>query len=143
MHGKVYAVGGLDNRWMPLKHCERYSPDGGTWEIISRMRSPRWSLGVAVLHDRLYAIGGSHNVEQFANTVEVYESKTDSWERSIAPLNYGRRCLGVAVVKDTIYVVGGRVANTIEYYNQELNEWKIIGSVQTCCNFGCVALRLI
>ena len=107
------------------------------------MRSPRWSLGVAVLDNKIFAIGGSHNVEQFANTVEVYDPELDFWERSIAPLNFGRRCFGVAVVNDSIYVVGGRVVNTIECYNKELNAWKVVGSVQTCCNFGCVALRII
>ena len=51
--------------------------------------------------------------------------------------------VGVAVVNNSIYVVGGRVANTIECYNEEKNEWKVVGSVQACCNFGCVALRII
>lgn len=143
MNEKIYVIGGLDNRWYPLRHCERFDPVKNSWETIARMRSPRWSLGVAVLKNKLYAIGGSHNVEQYANTVEVYDPVTDEWERAIAQLNYGRRCLGVAVVNDLIYVVGGRVANTIECYNDKVNEWKVVGSVQTCCNFGCVALRII
>ncbi|XP_057305833.1 kelch-like protein 20 [Hydractinia symbiolongicarpus] len=143
MNDKIYVIGGLDNRWYPVKLCECYNPLTNTWEDIARMRTPRWSLGVAVLNNKLYAIGGSHNVEQFANTVEVYDPVLDSWGRSTAPMNYGRRCLGVAVVNNLIYVVGGRVANTIECYNEEENEWKVIGSVQTCCNFGCVALRIL
>lgn len=143
MHGKIYVIGGLDNRWYPLRYCEVFDPATTTWHNISRMKAPRWSLGVAVLRNRVYAIGGSHNQEQFANTIEVYDPGTDTWERSISPLNYGRRCLGVAVVNGSIYVVGGRSANTIECYNEDQNEWKVIGSVKTCCNFGCVALRII
>ena len=143
LKGKIYAIGGLNHNWMSLKTCERYNPLVNQWEEIARMHTPRWSLGVAAVGNELFAIGGSHNVEQFANTVEVYNVITNKWEESVAPLNEGRRCLGVAVVNDQIYVVGGRVANTIEYYNKETNEWKVIGSVQTCCNFGCVALRII
>ena len=143
MHGKIYVIGGLDNRWYPLRYCECFNPIINSWENIARMKTPRWSLGVAVLRNKVYAIGGSHNVEQFANTIEVYDPIEDTWERSISPLNYGRRCLGVAVVNGFIYVVGGRSANTIECYYEDQNEWKVIGSVKACCNFGCVALRII
>ncbi len=58
-------------------------------------------------------------------------------------MNEGRRCLGVAVVNNNIYVVGGRVVNTIEFYDRKKNKWKIVGSVNSQCNFGCVALRPI
>lgn len=143
LKGKLYVIGGLDNKWHPIRLCERFDPVKNVWEEIARMRSSRWSLGVAVLKGKLYAIGGSHSVEQFSNTVEVYDPEIDSWDRSISSMNYGRRCLGVAVVNNCIYVVGGRVANTIECYNSETNEWKVVGTVQACCNFGCVALRLL
>ena len=143
MNDNLYVIGGLDNKWRPLKVCERYDPRQRKWIEIAKLRSPRWNLGVATLRNKLYAIGGNHNLEQFANTVEVYDPKEDSWERSVASMNCGRRCLGVAVVNDLIYVVGGRVTNTIECYDEDKDEWKIVGSVNSCCNFGCVALRLI
>jgi len=143
MDNKLYVIGGLDHNWRPMKFCERFDSKLNRWEEIARLRSPRWNLGVAVLHNKLYAIGGNHNIEQFANTVEVYNPKLNIWDRSVASMNCGRRCCGVAVVNDLIYVVGGRVANSIECYNQDDNEWKIIGSVNTFCSFGCVALRLI
>ncbi|XP_047139825.1 kelch-like protein 3 [Hydra vulgaris] len=142
-NGKIYVIGGLDNNWSPQKACECYDPAVDTWIDIARMKTPRWSLGVAVLNKKIYAIGGSHKDEQLSNSVEVYDPQLGYWERSVATLNYGRRCLGVAVVNNSIYVVGGRIANTIECYNHALNEWKVIGSVRACCNFGCVALRII
>eukprot|EP00794_Sanderia_malayensis_P009687 gene9687-10677_t len=143
MMGKIYVVGGLDHNWMSLKSCERYDPKLNQWEVIRSMKVPRWSLGVAVVENQLYAIGGNHNVEQYANSVELYNPNENKWFRGIAPLNYGRRNHGVAVVNGTIYVVGGRVANTIESYNKEANVWTVTGSVPTCCNFSCVALRMI
>lgn len=141
--GKIYVIGGLDHDWMSLKSCERYNPLANKWELIDSLKVARWSLGIAVLEDKLYAIGGNHNIEQYADSVEVYDQEQNKWCQNIARLKNGRRNLGVAVVSGTIYAVGGRVANSIEYYNKKANEWNIIGSVQTSCNFGCVALRII
>jgi N-acetylneuraminic acid mutarotase len=107
------------------------------------MSTARWSLGVAVLDNILYAIGGSDNRESYSNSVEVYDAVTDKWSHSVANMNNGRRCLGVAVVNDLIYVVGGRVVNSIEYYDKDQNVWTVVGTVNTRCNFGCVALRLM
>ena len=143
LNGMIYVVGGLDHNWMSLRSCERYDPVNNTWQVIGAMKTPRWSLGVAAVGNELYAIGGSHNIERYADSVEMYDPIENKWHQDIARLKNGRRSLGVAVVNDTIYAVGGRVANSIEYYDKQTNEWHIIGSVQTCCNFGCVALRII
>lgn len=141
--GKIYAVGGLDHLWAPLNTAERYDPNANQWEAISSMSTARWSLGVAVLNDQLYAIGGSDNRESCSNSVEMYDPDMDRWDQAVAPMNAGRRCLGVAVVNDTIYVVGGRVTNSIEYYDHDENKWIVVGAVNTRCNFGCVALRIL
>ena len=141
--GKIYVIGGLDHNWMSLRSCERYDPISNSWEVIDSLKMPRWSLGIAILDDKLYAIGGNHNIEQYADSVEVYDLEQNKWFQNIARLKNGRRNPGVAVVNGTIYAVGGRVANSIEYYNKTSNEWNVIGSVQTSCNFGCVALRII
>ena len=143
VRGKIYAVGGLDHLWAPLNTAERYDPQNNQWLAIPSMSTCRWSLGVAVLDDKLYAIGGSDNRECESNSVEVFDPEINAWNQSVAAMNAGRRCLGVAVVNDTIYVVGGRVTNGIEYYDQENNKWVIVGSVNTRCNFGCVALRIL
>lgn len=141
--GKIYAVGGLDHLWAPLNTAERYDPHANQWEAISSMSTARWSLGVAVLNDQLYAIGGSDNRESCSNSVEMYDPDMDRWDQAVAPMNAGRRCLGVAVVNDTIYVVGGRVTNSIEFYDHDKNKWIVVGAVNTRCNFGCVALRIL
>lgn len=143
LQGKVYAVGGLDHLWAPLNTAERYDPQTNQWEAIPAMSTARWSLGVAVVDKFLYAIGGSDNRESCSNSVEVYNPVTNEWNQSVAEMNTGRRCLGVAVVNDVIYVVGGRVANSIEYYDKGKNQWNVVGAVNTRCNFGCVALRLL
>lgn len=143
VEGKIYAVGGLDHLWAPLNTAERYDPHTNQWEAIASMSTARWSLGVAVLKGKIYAIGGSDNRESISNSVEMYDPEKDSWSQAVAPMNSGRRCLGVAVVNDTIYVVGGRVTNSIEYYDQEKNRWIVVGAVNTRCNFGCVALRIL
>ena len=143
VRGKVYAVGGLDHLWAPLNTAERYDPQTNQWEAIPSTSTARWSLGVAVVDEMLYAIGGSDNRESCSTSVEVYDPIKNEWNQSVADMNAGRRCLGVAVINDVIYVVGGRVANSIEYYDKESNQWKVVGAVNTRCNFGCVALRIL
>lgn len=140
---KLYVIGGLDCKWNPTKLCETYDSRKGTWQSIAKLKSARWNMGVTVLNRKIYAIGGNHNEEQLARTVEVYNPKLDVWDRSVAPMKRGRRCLGVAVINNLIYVVGGRVTNTIECYNDKTNTWTTIATVNAFCTFGCVALRLI
>lgn len=143
LNDMIYAVGGLDHLWSPLSTAERYNPVVNRWDLIANMGVARWSLGVAVISNLLYAIGGSDSKEPSANSVETYDPLKDKWMQTVTPMNEGRRCLGVAVVNDNIYVVGGRVVNTIEFYDREKNQWKVVGSVNSQCNFGCVALRPI
>ena len=143
LNDNIYAVGGLNSQWNPLNTAERYNPSLNQWEEIANMGVARWSLGVAVVNNMLYAIGGSDHKEHSSNSVEAYDPSKNKWIQTVTPMNEGRRCLGVAVVNNNIYVVGGRIVNTIEYYDSQKNEWKIVGSVNSQCNFGCVAWRPI
>src|SRR3990170_5621441 len=36
-----------------------YHPESDTWSVGASMQTARWGLGVAVVNDMLYAIGGS------------------------------------------------------------------------------------
>ena len=55
-------------------------------EAMSMLRS---RVGVAVMKNRLYAIGGYNGTERL-NTVEVFDSVTKRWSR-VASMNFCRR----------------------------------------------------
>lgn len=56
MDNYVYAVGGYDSNCQ-LRTVERFSPEANRWEFVSPMNSPRSALSVAVVCNRLYALG--------------------------------------------------------------------------------------
>lgn len=56
MEGYVYAVGGYDSSCQ-LSSVERYCTATNQWEFVAPMRSPRSALSVAVINNRLYALG--------------------------------------------------------------------------------------
>jgi N-acetylneuraminic acid mutarotase len=86
--------------------------------------SRRFGLGVGVVNDVLYAIGGFQGA--FLGTVEAYDPVTNAWTPR-ASMPTVRAGFGVGVVDGIIYVVGGvtngvRVA-TVEAYNPATNSW--------------------
>lgn len=72
LKGTFYAVGGRNNTpassydsdWV-----DRYHPTRRTWRPCAPMSVPRNRVGVAVMDERLYALGGSA-ASEFHNTVE-------------------------------------------------------------------------
>lgn len=64
MEQYVYAVGGYDSTFQ-LPSVERYSVENNQWEVLSQMNRPRSALSVAVVGNKLYAIGESISLPSF------------------------------------------------------------------------------
>ena len=64
-------------------------------------------MGVAVLGDLLYSIGG-HDGSSYLNSVERYDNKTNQWSSNVAPTSSCRTSIGVGVLDGKIYAVGGQ-----------------------------------
>lgn len=60
----------------------------------------RDSIGVALLGDRLFAVGG-HDGQQYLQTVEKYDEDKNEWT-PVAQLNYGRAAACVVAVPNII-----------------------------------------
>lgn len=58
----------------------RYDPKTDQWTIIAPISSPRDAVGVCVLGDKLYAVGG-YDGQQYLNDVECYEALTNEWTK--------------------------------------------------------------
>ncbi|XP_072884296.1 kelch-like protein 1 isoform X2 [Hemitrygon akajei] len=100
--GFLYAVGGHDapasNHCSRLSDCvERYDPKTDTWTMIAPVSVPRDAVGVCLLGDRLYAVGG-YDGQTYLNTMESYDPQTNEWTQA-ASLNIGRAGACVVVVK--------------------------------------------
>uniref|UniRef100_A0A452IP79 Kelch like family member 20 n=1 Tax=Gopherus agassizii TaxID=38772 RepID=A0A452IP79_9SAUR len=100
--GFLYAVGGHDAP--ASNHCsrlldyvERYDPKTDTWTMVAPLSMPRDAVGVCLLGDKLYAVGG-YDGQTYLNTMESYDPQTNEWTL-MASLNIGRAGACIVVIK--------------------------------------------
>ncbi|XP_024145640.1 kelch-like protein 5 isoform X1 [Oryzias melastigma] len=101
-HGFLYAIGGHDapasSLTSRLSDCvERYDPQTDVWTAVAPMSLSRDAVGVCLLGDRLYAVGG-YDGQVYLNTVETYDPQTNEWSQ-VAPLCLGRAGACVVTVR--------------------------------------------
>lgn len=61
------------------KYCNyRYDPKTDTWTTVSSLSVPRDAVGVCLLGDRLYAVGG-YDGQSYLKTVESYDAQNNEW----------------------------------------------------------------
>ncbi|EDV27555.1 uncharacterized protein TRIADDRAFT_53368 [Trichoplax adhaerens] len=121
----IYVVGGwshgkADNTVEVCHACY------GNWKVVSKMNKPRYGVGVAVLEDSIFAIGG-HDGKNYLDTVEQFNPKTKYWSLDIATTRTCHTSHGVATVNNCIYAIGGQDGvsslNLVERYDPHHNEW--------------------
>lgn len=77
----------------------------GSWKVLAPTPTARTEVGVAVLNNKIYVIGG-FTPDGIADRVEVYDPATQEWLEA-APLPRALHHVAVAAVNGKIYVVGG------------------------------------
>ncbi|CAL1262526.1 unnamed protein product [Larinioides sclopetarius] len=124
--GCIYAVGGQSGD--SLSTVEMYDPKVGRWQMGEAMTMLRSRVGVAVMHNKLYAIGGYNGTERLS-TVERYNPLTGQWV-AMPPMQTRRCRLGVATLNGQIYICGGYDGSTFlltaEVYNPVTKQWSYI-----------------
>lgn len=56
----------------------RYDPKTDTWTMVAPLSMPRDAVGVCILGDKLYAVGG-YDGQTYLNTMESYDPQTNEW----------------------------------------------------------------
>ncbi|XP_055848436.1 kelch-like ECH-associated protein 1 isoform X2 [Episyrphus balteatus] len=135
LKGTFYAVGGRNNSigssydsdWV-----DKYNAVTEQWRPCAPMSVPRHRVGVAVMDEKMYAVGGSAGSE-YHNSVECYDPEKDRWTL-VQSMHSKRLGVGVAVVNRLLYAIGGFDGNdrlaTVECYHPENNEWNFIPPMQ-------------
>ena len=98
------------------------------------MSQDRFGLGVVVVEDKIYAIGG-YGVDGYMNTNECYDPKTDTWV-ALKPMPTSRCSFAIVAHQGKIYCMGGAVdsfitsgftvqivCGTNEVYDTATNSW--------------------
>ncbi|CAH1243981.1 kelch-like ECH-associated protein 1 [Branchiostoma lanceolatum] len=134
VHGFFYVIGGRNNSPdgnMDSNSLEGYNPYTNSWQSYTPMSIPRNRVGVGVIDDYIYAVGGSQGCMHH-NTVEKYDANQDKWT-TVAPMKTRRIGVGVAVLNRLLYAVGGFDGTTrlrsMECYHPENNEWQFVTSM--------------
>lgn len=112
------------------------------------MKTRRLGVGVAVLNEFVYAVGGSDGGKPW-DSVEKYNPKNDTWQvrtprccqffksfkfQKVCAMSTARKHLGCAVYNDYIYAVGGRddctELNSVERYCDKDDRWTPVVAMQ-------------
>jgi len=117
--GLIYVIGGMNNMGGSQSTVEVYDCLTDSWRLVESMITSRSRVAVAVLQNKLFAIGGYNGLERLS-TVEIFEADVKRWKKC-ASISKPRSALGSAVLNNKLYVCGGydgfQSSDTVECYN--------------------------
>ncbi len=144
MNDSLYVAGGIVNGGT-TDALAQYDPVGTNWTRLAPMPQGRNHAAAGTDGSFLYVFGGRGGNNFLANgsdTVQIYDSKNDTWVSSanpgspLAPLPQYRGGMGKAVFfNQEFYVMGGetasgpgataqRVYNRVDIYHPASNTWR-------------------
>jgi len=113
---------------------------GDSWVTKAPMQEARYGLGVAVVNEKIYAIGGQTGLPSagysILNVTEEYDPATDTWSYK-TPMPTARTEFGIAVYENKIYCIGGYGdpeyvgLGTNEVYDPATDTWETLASLPT------------
>lgn len=77
----------------------RYDPSTDSWSVVVAMNTRRSGVGLCVLQDKLYAVGGFDGCT-YLKSVEWFDTKSNQWKIA-STMNYRRLGCGVGKLKVT------------------------------------------
>ena len=107
---EFYVVGGYSG-YSGLSSVERYLPTQNTWETVAARGFAGELPSVAVVDNKLYAMGGHNNNSTCTSLNQVYDRDSNTWI-TLSPIqyngeNYEIRGAATAVHGSKIYLFGG------------------------------------
>ncbi|XP_016657237.1 ring canal kelch homolog [Acyrthosiphon pisum] len=122
----VFAVGGIRlNSTFKSVEVLNLSSETPCWKLSVDMLVERSALGVGIINNYLYAVGGCDGTNTL-NSVEVFDCISQEW-RMVSNMSTRRSHVGVGVLNDLLYAVGGnssgRTLNSVECYHPSFDKW--------------------
>jgi hypothetical protein len=125
---KIFIFGGYDNVYDDLEFdtIDVFSVKEEKWLDSLKMLDAKGDMGIAVIGNKIFVIGGFNYFDKCLSTVEVLDTETNKW--SILPsIKTARSKMGITVVDDRfIWIFGGmngEILDSIEIFDTEKNEW--------------------
>jgi N-acetylneuraminic acid mutarotase len=117
LDGKIYVLGGINDKEEPLSTVEVYNPANNDWTSKMSMLIPRSGFATAVYGGKIYVFGGNIS-SGFVGNAEVYDPESNSWA-TVASMPTPRAYLSANVVGDKIYLIGGEKYSSTSPYHVE------------------------
>eukprot|EP00102_Acyrthosiphon_pisum_P015469 XP_008186033.2 PREDICTED: kelch-like protein 2 [Acyrthosiphon pisum] len=129
----VFAIGGVNFLCSQSVTMLDVSSQSPSWVPMADMVVKRERLGIGVLDDCIYAVGGG-DPKHPLNSVEVFDVSIQKW-RLVASMSTERCDLGVGVLNHRLYAVGGagngKSLKSVEYYDPTLDTWTPVAEMST------------
>ncbi|XP_029341496.1 kelch-like protein 3 [Acyrthosiphon pisum] len=127
----VFAVGGVNESCSQSVSMLDVSLQSPSWVPMADMVVKRGQLGVGVLDDCIYAVGGG-DPNYSLDSVEVFDVGIQKW-RLVASMSTERCDLGVGVLNNRLYAVGGADSKfclkSVEYYDPAFDTWTLVADM--------------
>ncbi|MGH7325783.1 MAG: Kelch repeat-containing protein [Candidatus Rokuibacteriota bacterium] len=130
VNGRLFVIGGYTGgrlSWEASPTVYEYDLQGNTWKARAVMPTPRGALAVAVVANRIHALGGSG--EKLSQAHEVYDPAADRWTAAnLMPT--GRDHLAAVAYQDRVWAIGGRTSfrgtqfANVEIYEPATDSWR-------------------
>jgi len=140
--GKVYRVGGLNNRNATKNDAEdllstdefsEFDPATNKWTALAPLPAARSSHNAAVIGDRLYVVGGwklagkSPGTWQPEALVYDFNDAKAGWQKLPLP-DFKRRALAAGVWKDKLFALGGmdergKPSLNVDFFDPQSSKW--------------------
>lgn len=129
LHEKFYAVGGYEESqmgWASVASAEMFDPAEGTWHVLPNMMTRRCQPMMAVVREKLYAIGGLRYHRSWSAVAgsEAFDPAEGVWS-SLPGMLEVRQSFATAVLDNKICVIGGS-----RFLNGQDNDTVALSSVQ-------------
>ncbi|XP_016660877.1 ring canal kelch homolog isoform X2 [Acyrthosiphon pisum] len=128
----VFSVGGKSKSVFMLD----VSLKSPSWvQMVNMLVSRDW-LGVGVLGDFIYAVGGRDGYRNTVDSVEVFDVNIQKW-KMVSSMSIERSSVGVGVLNNHLYAVGGIYgrgysSKSVEYYDPTLDTWAPVAEMSVC-----------
>lgn len=107
------------------------------WKQLPPMRENRGRFKIAVVDEKVYAIGGSNGTTEL-DSAEMLDLSQNKWVK-MPKLPLARSNMGVCALDDLIYCIGGWNGQVgikqCDVFNPKDLQWSSIASLNTGKNF--------
>lgn len=78
LSGRLFVIGGRDDRANCLNSVECYDPSTQEWQTVAAMRRTRANTAACAVNGSIYVFGG-HDAESGLSSIERYDPEANSW----------------------------------------------------------------